>query len=215
MPSAVSSSSEPVGITGTTSATRSPMRMTEPLPYCFSIWVRAAESARFLFSSIVVVLVMVCMGRWKECGRAWSHGLRPRRAGTGWPRHHGPCHRRMPRTWVGKCRDVAPGIPQWPGRRSPVRPHQAAVQALDGEVLVRHHLDRLEIGVARQQADAILADLQQLDGDFVVDAGDDDLPRARVDGAVHADQVAVEDALVAHRVALDLEQVIEIGRAHV
>ncbi len=54
MPSAMSSISEPVPITSVASTTRSPMRITEPLPNCFSIWVRAAERARFLFSSIVV-----------------------------------------------------------------------------------------------------------------------------------------------------------------
>src|SRR5690606_19381489 len=212
MPSAVSSSSEPVGITGTTSATRSPMRMTEPLPYCFSIWVRAAESARFLFSSIVVVLVMVCMGRWGKCGRAWSHGLRPRRAGTGWSRRPVRSNRLAPHAWVGKHRGLRLGNSALPGRRSPVRPHQAAVQALDGEVLVGQYLDGIEVGVARQQADAVLADLQQLDRDLVVDAGDHDLPRTRDGGAVHADQVAVEDALVAQRVALYLQQVIGCRR---
>jgi hypothetical protein len=34
----MSSSSEPVGMTSQASATRSPIRMTEPLPNCFSIW---------------------------------------------------------------------------------------------------------------------------------------------------------------------------------
>src|SRR3546814_9060350 len=66
--------------------------------------------------------------------------------------------------------------------------------------------------MARQQANAVLSDLQQLDGDLLVDAGDDDLPGARVGRAVHSDQVAVEDALVAHRVALDLEQVVRRRR---
>jgi hypothetical protein len=62
MPSAMSSISEPVGTTSTISATRSPMRMTEPLPNCFSIWLSAADRARFLFSSIVDSLV-VSLGR--------------------------------------------------------------------------------------------------------------------------------------------------------
>src|SRR5690606_15182930 len=198
MPRAVSSSSEPVGITGTTSATRSPMRMTEPLPYCFSIWVRAADSAGFLFSSIVVVLVMLGLWRWGQSGRAGSHGLRPWRRETGWPRERGRRNRRAPRGRVGKCRRIGAGKPGSLDARSPVRPHQPAVQALDGKVLVGHDVDRRVVRVARQQADAVLADLQQLDGDLVVDAGDDDLPRARVGGAVHADQVAVEDAFVAH-----------------
>src|SRR5690606_28651189 len=203
MPSAVPSSSDPVGITGTTSATRSPMRMTEPLPYCFSIWVTAADSARFLFSSIVVVLVMLCMGRWGQSGRHGSHGLRPRRRDTGWLRTPGRRNRPTPRADVRESRRTRSG-----NTDSPVRPHQAAVQALDGEILAGHHVDRRVVRVAWQQADAVLADLQQLDGDLVVDAGDDDLPRTRVGSAVHADQVAVEDAFVTHRVALHFEQVV-------
>src|SRR3546814_10156952 len=158
MPSALSSSSEPVGITGTTSATRSPMRMTEPLPYCFSIWVRAAESARFLFSSIVVVLVMVCMGRWGQSDRPGSQGLRSPRRETGWLRTTGRRNRRTSRAYVGKrCRT-------WSGNpHSPVRPPQAAVQALDGGVLFGHQVDRPVFGFVRPQANGGLADLPQLD----------------------------------------------------
>ncbi|KAG1322518.1 hypothetical protein G6F61_015189 [Rhizopus arrhizus] len=59
MPSAMSSISEPVGMASTGSTTRSPMRITEPLPNCFSIWPRAAARARFLFSSIGWVLAEV------------------------------------------------------------------------------------------------------------------------------------------------------------
>ncbi|MNN44342.1 hypothetical protein D3C81_1586280 [compost metagenome] len=59
MPSAISSIREPVGIASTGSTTRSPMRITEPLPNCFSIWPRAAARARFLFSSIGLVLAEV------------------------------------------------------------------------------------------------------------------------------------------------------------
>src|SRR5690606_41582650 len=55
-----------------------------------------------------------------------------------------------------RCRET-------PRRGSPVRPHQAAVQALDREVLVGLDLDRVEIGIARQQPDPVLAHLQQLD----------------------------------------------------
>jgi len=54
----MSSISEPVGMASTGSTTRSPMRITEPLPNCFSIWLSAADSARFLFSSIGFVLVV-------------------------------------------------------------------------------------------------------------------------------------------------------------
>src|SRR5690606_27059394 len=40
-------------------AERSPMRITVPLPNWRSIWVSAADSARFLFSSMGVLLGMV------------------------------------------------------------------------------------------------------------------------------------------------------------
>src|SRR3546814_7730828 len=116
---------------------------------------------------------------------------------TGWLRAPGRRKRLTSRAYVWKRCRTRSGNPH-----SPVRPHQAAVQALDGGVLVGHHVDRRVVRIARQQANAVLADLQQLDGDLLVDAGDDDLPGARVGRAVHSDQVAVEDALVAHRVAL-------------
>ena len=44
----------------------------------------------------------------------------------------------------------------WNG--STVGPQQAAIEALDREILVRQHLDRLVIGIARQQPDAVAAD---------------------------------------------------------
>jgi hypothetical protein len=50
----MSSMSEPVPMTSAASTLLSPMRITEPLPNCFSICPRAAERARFLFSSMVV-----------------------------------------------------------------------------------------------------------------------------------------------------------------
>src|SRR5690606_37665776 len=179
MPSAMSSSSEPVPITSAGSTLPSPMRITEPLPNCFSIWPSAAESARFLFSSIVVVLVMVNSGWVHPCRRP-SQGLRRRRQGQCWSCAGGPA--------AGRWR---PPLSENPAPPSPAGPHQAAVQALDGEVLVRLHLDRRMVGVARQQADAVAADLQQLDRDRVVHARDHDLAAARVAGAVHADQVAL------------------------
>ena len=42
-----------VEMAGMATCSRSPMRMTVPLPNCRSIWLSAAASARFLFSSIV------------------------------------------------------------------------------------------------------------------------------------------------------------------
>src|SRR5690606_29305149 len=195
----MSSISEPVEMTGVISATRSPMRITEPLPNCLSIWLRAADSARFLFSSMARVLKGWCRVGSRLDGR-----------------HRKGCDDRARIEYPLAA--ASPESVQSPGRRgktarvrvrgSPVRPHQAAVQPLDGEVLIRQYLDRFEVRVARQQPDPVLADLQQLDRDLLVDPRDHDLAGTRVRGTVHADQVAVEDAFVAHRVALDLEQVV-------
>src|SRR5690606_33227844 len=146
--------------------TRSPMRMTDPLPNCFSIWVRAADRARFLFSSMVGSSVGFCRVRGK-------------------PR--GPPSQKLRLASPSRYREMP---------RSTVRPHEAAVQALDGEVLARLDLDGCVVGIARQQPDPVLADLQQLDRYFLVDARYHDLPGTRVAGPVHTDQVAVEDALV-------------------
>jgi hypothetical protein len=57
----------------------SPMRMTEPLPNCFSICPRAAESARFLFSSMALSCVWESVG--SDVIGARSRGLR--RVGMG------------------------------------------------------------------------------------------------------------------------------------
>ena len=58
---------------------------------------------------------------------------------------------------------------------SSARPHQPAVEAFDGEVLVGLDDDRRVIGIARQQADAILADLE---GDAGLAVFTDSLARA-------------------------------------
>src|SRR5690606_27018077 len=152
MPNAMSSISEPVPITSAASTLPSPMRITEPLPNCFSIWLRAAERARFLFSSIVVVLVMVNSGWVHPCRRP-SQGLRRLRRGQNRRDGH-----------AAETGQRATGLSENSALRSPVGPHEPAVKALDGEILVGLHLDRRVIRVAGQQADAVPADLQQLDG---------------------------------------------------
>src|SRR5690554_7479892 len=58
---------------------------------------------------------------------------------------------------------------------------------------------RRVVGIARQQPDAVPADPEQLDRDRVVHPRDHDLAAARLRRAVHADQVALEDALVEDR----------------
>src|SRR5690606_11948696 len=156
MPSAMSSISEPVLTTSTASTRPSPMRMTAPLPNCFSIWPSAAASARFLFSSIVVVLVIVDWCRDASLHAPIAQAATGRRGWNLAPAGR-PGRRASPHPAVGKC----------PAPPSPARPHQPAVQALDGEVLSRLDLDGGVVGVARQQPDAVLADLQQLDGDGV------------------------------------------------
>ena len=45
MPSATSRAMDPVGMTSIGARTSSPRRITEPLPYCLSIWASAASSA--------------------------------------------------------------------------------------------------------------------------------------------------------------------------
>src|SRR3546814_15841416 len=50
--------------------------------------------------------------------------------------------------------------------------------------------------------------LEALDGDLAIDPRHHLLPVARITGALHRDQVAVEDAVVAHRVALHPQQVV-------
>ena len=87
--------------------------------------------------------------------------------------------------------------------------NQADGNAFDGEIdFARIDDDRLEIRVLGNQFDKAAAMLQALDGDFLVEPGDDDLAVARLVGLVHGEQVAVEDAGIDHRQAAHLEQVI-------
>src|SRR3546814_330159 len=86
----------------------------------------------------------------------------------------------------------------WSPRRPSVAAHQAAVQAFDGEVRARLHHDRRVVGIAWQQADLRPGLLEALDGDLAIDPRHHHLPVARITGALHRDQVAVEDAVVTH-----------------
>lgn len=60
-------------------------------------------------------------------------------------------------------------------------------------------------------SDAARRAFQALDGDLIVDARDHDLPVAGIARAFHRDEVAVEDAFPAHRIALHAQQVIGRG----
>src|SRR5262245_54512957 len=55
-PNAASRANEPVGITGMSAVWLSPNRIMAPLPYCFSIWLRAKPRAR-CFSSFLLLTV--------------------------------------------------------------------------------------------------------------------------------------------------------------
>src|SRR5712692_7057691 len=71
-PSAASSASEPVGITGISAIWLSPRRMMAPLPYCFSIWLRASPRAR-CFSSFL--LLTVCCAMTSSTAHVYSRWL--------------------------------------------------------------------------------------------------------------------------------------------
>src|SRR6185437_12249235 len=90
--------------------------------------------------------------------------------------------------------------------------HEAAVDAFDREALATRDQDRRIPRVARQQADVVAPALQALDRHLAIDAGDDDLAVAGFRRALHAHQIAIENALLDHRVALDPEQVIRSPR---
>ena len=66
MPSARSRESAPVGMDSMFMLRLSPMRMTEPLPNCFSIWPSAASSA-FSRSVSAIPLSSVCVWLRRVC----------------------------------------------------------------------------------------------------------------------------------------------------
>src|SRR5262245_7249154 len=68
--------------------------------------------------------------------------------------------------------------------------------------------DRLEVGVLGQELDRRAAAAQPLHRHLVVQARDHDLPGTRLLRLVHSEDVAVEDAGVAHAHAADLQQVV-------
>src|SRR5690606_37688409 len=72
--------------------------------------------------------------------------------------------------------------------------------------LAQIDLDRLEIRVLRQEPDAMTFLPIPLDRDLVLEANDDDLPVANLGRAMHGDEIAVEDAGIAHAHAFDPQQ---------
>src|SRR5690606_32192711 len=86
---------------------------------------------------------------------------------------------------------------------------QSDVEALDRERMsIGVHFDRRELGIGGQQAHASAAPFEALDRDFVVEARDHDAAVVGHLGAMHGDQVAVEDAGIAHAPADHAQQVI-------
>ena len=73
---------------------------------------------------------------------------------------------------------------------------------------LRIDLDRCEVGIGRQQADAFAIPMQALDGDLVVDAGDDDATVFGRGAAMHGDEVAIEDAGITHARTAHTQQVV-------
>src|SRR5690606_19182855 len=107
------------------------MRITEPLPNCFSIWLSAADSARFLFSSIgfflVVDFVDFVMGSLyrRRIAQAETACDTARLSGR-----QGYRQRRLPPAPIGETHHRGCGKPP----ASAVRSQQPAVQSFDGEV---------------------------------------------------------------------------------
>jgi len=85
------------------------------------------------------------------------------------------------------------------------------VDAFDREAVgaARIDFDRFEVGIFRQQQQAPVPVLQTLDRDFVIEPCDDDAAIPGSLRAMHGEQVAVEDAGIAHAHADDAQQ--EIG----
>src|ERR1700751_4804943 len=88
----------------------------------------------------------------------------------------------------------------------------ADVQAFDGEAVdaLRIDFDRIEIGIFRQQQQMAATMLETFDSDLVIESGDYDLSIMRRRCAMHGEQVAVDDARVAHAHADDTQQEIRV-----
>lgn len=102
----------------------------------------------------------------------------------------------------------------------PIAANDADAQAFDHQVLVfQVHFNRGELRVLGQEPDLAAFALEAFDGDFIADAGDDDLAITGFAGGVDGQQVAIEDAHVLHAHAVDPQQVVgarmEEGRVDV
>src|SRR6185503_12872535 len=94
---AASREREPVGMAGTSTFSRVPSRMIDPLPNCLSIWARAASIAfaRSLSSAMYLVLFLYRRPPLRRMSTATEVDVRGRlcRGGSGRPTGHGgPWH---------------------------------------------------------------------------------------------------------------------------
>ena len=80
--------------------------------------------------------------------------------------------------------------------------------ALDCEALPWIDHDRLEIGILRHEQHFTPAPFQPFDRHFLAKSRDDDLARAGVRRPVHGEQVAIDDAGIAHRRTVYPQEVI-------
>src|SRR5678815_5997479 len=85
--------------------------------------------------------------------------------------------------------------------------------ALDHEGLgAQVDFDRLEVGILRFELYDMAAAPPALDRDFIGEPRDHDLAGARFLGAMHGEQIAFEDAGVAHRQAAHAQKVVGAWR---
>src|SRR3989344_3680235 len=102
----------------------------------------------------------------------------------------------------------------------PLAANDADAQAFDHQVLVfQVDFDRGELRVLGQEPDLAAFALEAFDGDFIADAGDDDLAVTGFTSGVDGQQVTVENAHVLHAHAMHPQQVVgarvEEGRVDV
>ena len=82
--------------------------------------------------------------------------------------------------------------------------YDAHTESFDNQFPVTQiDLDRLEIGVLRQQADHMILAFKTFYRDLVIQACDNDLPILSLWGTVHGQQVTIENTCIAHTVAFN------------
>src|SRR3954466_1013023 len=91
----------------------------------------------------------------------------------------------------------------------------------DGDTFYRQcvapqiHFDRREFRILCFERYAVAAPAQALDRHLVAQARDHDLPAARILGFVHGEQIAFEDAGVAHREPAHAQKIIGARREEI